>query len=170
MPLKLSVNVSRKMGLPNFSSAGAGLNLELEVDTSLLERPEELQAKVRTLYKLTDSAVREEIARQLAVEAPESAIQDTRPGQTGVQPAAGNGHAAGNGNGQGRATVKQVDLICKLAGERLAEGPGGLNQLCTDQAGVVDVHHLSKNQASELIKHLFTLPERSGTAATSEKS
>ena len=46
MPLKLLIGSNRKTGLANYSSAGASLNLELEVDSALLGRPEELQEKI----------------------------------------------------------------------------------------------------------------------------
>ena len=38
MPMKLNVGVSRKIGLPDYGSVGASCNLELELDSSLLER------------------------------------------------------------------------------------------------------------------------------------
>jgi hypothetical protein len=167
MPLRLAVGVNRKIGLPNFSSAGANLNLELEVDTSLLDRPDELQGKVRMLFKMTDAAVREEIARQL----------ETGNGSGGpaspplaVEGPSGAANGKGSTNGQTRATPKQVDLICKLAGERLAGGNGQLGVLCSTLVGAADVHHVTKAQASKLIEHLLGLPEHTSEPATPAKS
>ena len=47
MPLRLDVGVSKKLGLPAYSSIGASCNLEVELDDGLLcdlgvNRPEEL--------------------------------------------------------------------------------------------------------------------------------
>lgn len=167
MPLKLAVGVNRKIGLPNFSSAGANLNLELEVDTSLLDRPEELQGKVRMLYRLTDAAVREEIARQLEAGAG-SGGQASPP--LAVEGPSGATNGKGGTNGQGRATAKQVDLICKLAGERLEGGCGQLGVLCSTQVSAADVHHVTKAQASKLIEHLLGLPEHAAEPSTPAKS
>ncbi|WP_406699452.1 hypothetical protein V5E97_11345 [Singulisphaera sp. Ch08] len=36
MPLRLNVGVSKKLGLPEYSSVGASCNLELEVDPMLI--------------------------------------------------------------------------------------------------------------------------------------
>jgi hypothetical protein len=38
MPMKLNVGVSRKMGLPDYGSVGASCNLDLELDSGLIER------------------------------------------------------------------------------------------------------------------------------------
>jgi hypothetical protein len=37
MPLRLNVGVSKKVGLPEYSSAGAHCELELEVESGLLD-------------------------------------------------------------------------------------------------------------------------------------
>ena len=38
MPMKLNVGVSRKVGLPDYGSVGASCNLELELESGLIER------------------------------------------------------------------------------------------------------------------------------------
>ena len=46
MPLKLSVGVSRKLGLPGYSSLGASCLAEFDMDASLLRiNPEEFHRK-----------------------------------------------------------------------------------------------------------------------------
>jgi hypothetical protein len=37
MPLKLNVGVSKKLGMPEYSSVGAACNLEVELDSGLLD-------------------------------------------------------------------------------------------------------------------------------------
>jgi hypothetical protein len=64
VPLKLNIGVSRKVGLPDYSSAGATCNVELELDSALLERDlDGFHAKVRVAYIAAEQAVHEELAR-----------------------------------------------------------------------------------------------------------
>ena len=61
MPMKLNVGLSRKVGEPNYSSRGASMNLELELDSSLVEEPERLRERIRQLYQLAKLSVDEEL-------------------------------------------------------------------------------------------------------------
>jgi hypothetical protein len=66
MPLKLSVGIRKKHGLPNYSSVGAGCHIELELDQSLLvDDPEGFHDRVRRTYAACREAVEAELARQL---------------------------------------------------------------------------------------------------------
>jgi len=82
--LKLNVGWSRKAGEPNFGSRGASVNLELEVEAGLVNQPDELQERIRRLYRLAKASVNEELS-------------DNSPSNN----ANGNGHANGNSNGNG---------------------------------------------------------------------
>ena len=65
MPLKLHVSINKKIGLPEYSSAGAACGIELELDQSLLMAdPDGLQARVRQAYAACSQAVNEELERQ----------------------------------------------------------------------------------------------------------
>lgn len=66
-----------------------------------------------------------------------------------------NDHNGGNGSGNhnGRLSAKQHDYILKLADEN-GITQGALNQKCRATFGVVAAH-LSKNDASEVIKELL---------------
>lgn len=61
MPLKLNIGSSKKIGLPNYSSKGASINLELELDTSLASEPEELQERIKSLFQQAREAVDTEL-------------------------------------------------------------------------------------------------------------
>src|SRR5262245_62255210 len=64
MALKLSVGVSRKVGQPDYGSVGASCQLELEVDSALLERDlDGFHARVRDAYVAAHQAVHDELAR-----------------------------------------------------------------------------------------------------------
>jgi hypothetical protein len=61
--LKLHAGVSKKVGLPNFSSASASCTIEAELDSSLLQDHEGFQVVVRRAYQSCEQAVQEQIAR-----------------------------------------------------------------------------------------------------------
>ena len=52
MPLRLNIGLNKKVGEPNYSSRGASVNLEVEVDSSLVTEPARFQEKVRQLELL----------------------------------------------------------------------------------------------------------------------
>jgi hypothetical protein len=156
VPLRLNAGVSRKVGLPDYGSVGASLNIELELDSALLDRDvDAFHARVRDVYVAAHQAVHDELARLRApVEPPrEPPAPPPRP--------ASNGHAAGDGHpdrqpaGRPRprrpATEKQVRAIVSIAGRQHADLDGLLRQY-----GVDAPEDLSLKQASDLIDALNT--------------
>jgi hypothetical protein len=63
--LKLHAGVSKKVGLPGFSSASASCTIEAELDSSLLNDTAGFQIVVRRAYQSCEKAVEEQIARLL---------------------------------------------------------------------------------------------------------
>jgi hypothetical protein len=63
--LKLHAGVSKKVGLPGFSSASASCTIEAELGGSLLHDREGFQTVVQRAYKSCEKAVEDEIARLL---------------------------------------------------------------------------------------------------------
>jgi hypothetical protein len=61
--LKLHAGVSKKVGLPGFSSASASCTIEAELDGSLLNDHEGFQLVVRRAYQSCEQAVADQIAR-----------------------------------------------------------------------------------------------------------
>ena len=61
--LKLHAGVSRKVGLPGFSSASASCHIEAELDSSLLQDTEGFQIVVQRAYQSCEKAVQDQIAR-----------------------------------------------------------------------------------------------------------
>src|SRR5215208_3272799 len=71
MPLRLNVGVSKKLGLPEFSSVGASCNLELELDAMLIHTDlDGLHEQIRGAFVAARQAVDDELARFRAQEAP----------------------------------------------------------------------------------------------------
>jgi hypothetical protein len=61
--LRLNVGTNRKIGQPDFGSAGASCNLELELDTALFQDVDGLQQVVRRAYSACNQAVNDELSR-----------------------------------------------------------------------------------------------------------
>jgi hypothetical protein len=62
MALKLNIGVSRKVGLPAYGSVGASCNLELEVESGLLDHDlQAFHARVRDVYVAAHQAVHDEL-------------------------------------------------------------------------------------------------------------
>ena len=103
MPLKINVGLSRKIGEANYGSRGACVNFEVEVEPTLVEKPDQLRERVRYLFQLAKTSVEEELDGH------------------GVQDAAGSGHngnaSAHNTNGGHQATDKQLGYARQLAGQ-----------------------------------------------------
>lgn len=156
MPLKLNVGVSRKVGLPDYGSVGASLNVEVEVDSPLLERDlDGFHARVRDVYVAAHQAVHDELARlQAPIPAPHGPpAPSPHPVPNGH--AASNGHAdrpaAGRSRPRRAATENQVRAIRSIAGRQHADLDGLLRDY-----GVGRPEDLSIRQASELIDALKT--------------
>ncbi len=61
--LKLHAGISRKVGLPGFSSASASCHIEAELDSSLLQDHEGFQIVVQRAYQSCEQAVADQITR-----------------------------------------------------------------------------------------------------------
>ena len=154
MSLKLNVGVTRKVGQPDYGSVGASCNLELEIDSGLLERDlDGFHARVRSAYVAVHQAVDDELAR---LQAPVVVPQDP-PAPPARPPANGhvNGQAdrrpAGRSGNRKPATEKQVRAIRSIASRQHADLAGLLHDL-----GVQRPEGLSVKQASDLIDMLKT--------------
>ena len=63
MPLKLNVGLMKKIGQPRYSSLSASCHLEIELESSLLERDAEgLQSRIRRTFAACRRAVETELA------------------------------------------------------------------------------------------------------------
>ena len=155
MALRLNVGVSRKLGLPEYSSAGASCHLELELPEGLLQTDlDEFQHRVRDAYVAAHQAVNDELARLQA----QAGAGDV-PGAAGV-----NGHRngvpdvpirpaprieAGRSRPPRPATPSQVKAIVAIARKQGADLDGLLCDL-----GVTRPEELSLAEASKLIDQL----------------
>lgn len=138
--LKLNIGFSRKLGEANYSSRGASVNLEIEVESALVREPDRLQEKIDYLFGQAKASV-------------DGQLNGNREAESSGQ-RDGNGHAAGNGqngNGNGRsATQSQVRAIRAIASRKRID----LIVLLHDRFGVDRPDDLTLRDASTLIDEL----------------
>ncbi len=146
MPLKLNVGVSKKLGLPEYSSIGASCGMEMELAPELFQHDlEGLHERIRSAYVVCHQAVHDELARLQAIPDPD------------LVPARANGHVPYTGppaNGTRRpqkpATANQVRAIRTLANRQRVN----LVELLRQDFGADRPEALSLSDASHLIDSL----------------
>jgi hypothetical protein len=168
MPLKLSLGLTEKHGLPDYGSIAAACHVELELDSSLLHGDlEGFHRRAREAYAACRRAVQDELARHQPGTAVLPAGQDDgangssrvarangQANGNGRQKAASpdsNGHP--NGNGAPRATQKQFDYLNQLARQIDGLGVRRIETLATKMFGR-PVADLTSLDASSLIDTL----------------
>lgn len=166
MPMKLTVGLSRKLGLPDYGSIGASCQLELELDQSLLQADlEGYFRQARQAYAACSQAVQEELTRQQPA-SPASAVTPLAHANGNGHGHAGNGHnGQGNGqssaatrNGARRATTSQVRAIYGIANRLRID----LAEDLQEQFQVARPEDLSIIDASTLIDQLKTRATATG--------
>ena len=146
--LKINIGRSLKVGEPNYSSKGASVHFEVEVDHGLVEQPQALRQKIRELFVQAQAAVREEL------HAPET-NGTQRPATNGHQRPATNGHQLP----QRMATSSQVRAIHAIANRQRTN----LSELL-QELGIGRLEELSIGSASELIDRLKSTQSVGGDA------
>jgi hypothetical protein len=158
--LKLHAGVSKKVGLPNFSSASASCTIEAELDSSLLNDTAGFQIVVQKAYQSCEQAVQDQIARlthdgpsdtsQPNTQSPEVVEVRTTPA---IQGASVNRLPAAQFTNQPSprpATASQVKAIRAIAARRKIDLVG----LLRERFGLTTADELGIRQASNLIDEL----------------
>jgi hypothetical protein len=150
MPLRLSVGVSKKLGLPGYSSIGASCQLDLEVENGLLRDPPGFRDQVRGAFAAARQAVDDELDRHRAPDGAGEApgVATTNGHRDGVPAVNGTPEARRAATGK-LATPSQVRAIVSIARRQHAD----LDGLLCDH-GVTRPEELSLADASKLIDHL----------------
>ena len=157
--LKLNVGSNRKVGLPDYGSAGASCNLEVELDTGLFHDLDGLHKVIKRAYAACNQAVQDELARLKAVTTPPANPEvievRTAPRLRGAritveQTATAAENVEPIPNAIRAATTSQIRAIRAIASRRRIDLP----TLLRERFGVIAAADLGIRQASELIDEL----------------
>ncbi len=158
--LKLHAGVSKKVGLPGFSSASASCTIEAELDSTLLNDTEGFQIVVQRAYQSCEQAVQNQIARltcdpQSEPGQPHSQPQEvievrTSPAISGASVNRLPGAQFTNQPSPRPATASQVKAIRAICARRKIDLVG----LLREKFGLTTADELGIRQASNLIDEL----------------
>lgn len=154
--LKLHAGVSKKVGLPGFSSASASCTIEAELDSSLLQDHEGFQVVVQRAYQSCEKAVEDQIARltnenQSDASHPQEVVEvRTSPAVSGASVTRIPAAQFTNQPSPRPATASQVKAIRAIAARRKIDLVG----LLRERFGLTTADELGIRQASNLIDEL----------------
>jgi len=149
MPLKLNVGLSRKVGEADYGSRGASVNVEIELESSLVGEPAKLQERIRQIFGI----VRTSLAEELHGHGQANGSAKTTNGAPAAMPTTSNGGgdtAARPATTSRAATQSQVRALHGIAKSK------GLNltRLLQGRYQVDRPEDLAIKQASQLIDSL----------------
>jgi len=154
--LKLHAGVSKKVGLPGFSSASASCTIEAELDSSLLNDTAGFQIVVQRAYQSCEQAVADQIAR-LTTESPSDATEPqevvevrTSPAVSGASVTRAPAAQFTNQPSPRPATASQVRALRAIAARRKID----LVAVLRERFGLSTADELGIRQASNLIDEL----------------
>jgi len=153
--LKLHAGVSKKVGLPGFSSASASYTIEAELDSSLLQDHDGFQIVVQRAYQSCEKAVQDQIARLTNEDPNQPQPQEvievrTSPAIHGASVNRLSGPQFANQPSPRPATASQVKAIRAIAARRKIDLVG----LLRERFGLTTADELGIRQASNLIDEL----------------
>jgi hypothetical protein len=148
MPLRLNVGASRKITDDHFGSRGASINLEIELDSSLVADSAKLHERIRHLFNLVRQSLAEELSG--ANGQPSPARNTSR--QSGAASRSVNGNKPTNGQSSTPrlSTSKQVKALYAITQQQGTD----LHKLLRERFDVERPEELSLNAASSLIDSL----------------
>jgi hypothetical protein len=154
--LKLHAGVSKKVGLPGFSSASASCTIEAELDSALLTDTAGFQIVVQRAYQSCEQAVADQIAR-LTSDSPSDATQSpeivevrTSPTISGASVTRIPAAQFPNQPSPRPATASQVRALRAIAARRKID----LVAVLRERFGLTTADELGIRQASNLIDEL----------------
>lgn len=150
MPLKLNLGLSRKVGEPNYGSRGASVNLEVEVDSTLIGEPAKFQERIHQLFGLVRTSLTEELNGNGKSNGHTANGNDTGASENGHS-APSNGHCEMATPDKPRmATAAQVKAISAIANRQKLN----LMLFLQNRIGVARPGDLTIKQASAVIDEL----------------
>ena len=148
MAIKISVGVNKKIGLPDYGSAGSHCVIEVEADNSILQDAEQFLERVRGAYEVARQSVEMELAHHRTgngASQPEKQRQEYRNDNSGGNNSGGN---------YGIASAKQLQFIGSLLKGIRGLDWQKLDRYCGNKFGGKACSQLSPKEASVLIDDL----------------
>ena len=158
MTIKINVGVNKKIGLPDYGSAGGHCNIEIEADNSILDDAEDFLQRVRDAYEVARMSVEEELSHHR----PSGNGNNAGATQSRVEPQQqrqeyrnDNSRSDNNSNSGNRyiASAKQQQFIASLVKAIKGLDWRMLDKYCDVQFGKA-CSQLSPKEASALIDDL----------------
>ena len=159
MPLKVNIGLSKKMGLPNYGSAGASCSVEFELDSGqLVQDLEGFHRHIRHAYVACRQAVQEELSRQLNPDPQVGEAEEEMPVAADTSGGAPNSSTTtpatlGLVHASPLASQRQLNYIHHLAHGLAGLTPRRLEILSATACGK-RLAHLTSADASNLIDTL----------------
>ena len=157
MPLKLNVGASKKVGESNFGSRGASINVEMELDSALVNDPPKLQERIRHLFGLVRTSLAEELNGNGNGSHSPSSVPAPSAGHEQLNGGNGNGSSQ-RSNSPRPATQSQVKAIYAIAKAQNLN----VHQLLRNRFNVGKPEELSIKDASQLIDSLKSNQQKGG--------
>lgn len=151
MPVQINIGLNKKVGEANYGSRGASVNLEVELDSGVVDDPDRLRGQIQKLFGLARQSLDAELHNS----------GNNGNGHSNGHQGNGNGsngHSRNNGGSVRAATQSQARAIRAIAGRQRVN----LDQLLTDRFGVGQPEDLSISDASSLIDELKGQPASNG--------
>lgn len=166
MPLKINVGLNRKAS-KDYQSTGLSVNIEAELDATLLARPDELQRQVANLYAQAHEALERQAGEPARSALPSPAASSPTPpaGRSDATPRwTRRPAAAPPAPPTPAATLPPATASQRRAIAAIAQSQGLDPQAVAGSIGF-DLHTLSRGDASRLIDHLKSLPSSHSPSA-----
>ena len=169
MAIKINVGVNKKIGLPDYGSAGGHCNIEIEADNSLLDNAEQFLQRVKDAYEMARLSVEEELShhRPGGNVSTHTRQQRTEPSRT--EPARQEyrqDYRSDNSAGGNRyvASPKQQQFIASLVKAVKGLDWRTLDRYCDSKFGKA-CSQLTSKEASALIEDLKNAKSEGGLSA-----
>jgi hypothetical protein len=154
MTIKINVGVNKKIGLPDYGSAGSHCNIEIEADNSVLQDTEQFLQRVKDAYEVARQSVEEELAHHRPNDANQyqrDPPQQQQQRQEYRQNYSNNDYSSASSNGI--ASAKQQQFIASLVKDVKGLDWRKLDKYCDNKFGKA-CSQLSPKEASALIQDL----------------